>query len=183
VLLSDPAFKQLNRRMRNLMFGPRHVLPMKGVVVPIGVHEVVESFVDPSKRLAPRFADGFGEVARLALASNTFDLWIHSCLQTWEEHLRGQVTDECLGLCERVLNIDPRNAVALYHAAQGKRERDDFETARLYLMDLVHCWPSFGDGWLEMGRLCKLIGDAARARECILQARRFGVSAEEESLS
>lgn len=180
--VTDPAFKQINRRMRNLLFGKRTLVAMKGVVVPVGVYEVVESFLNPSGRLAPQFADDFAHVARQALASNTFDMWIHSCLQVWEQNANGGVTDDCLALCERVLNIDPPSAVALYYAAQGYRERGQLETARLYLEDLVHHWPGFGDGWLELGRLLKTLGDTSSARRALLQARRGGVAEDEEPL-
>jgi len=182
VFVTDPAFKQVNRRMRNLIFGPRQVLAMKGVLIPVGVYEVFESFVDPGERLAPAFAASFNSVAREALAANSFDLWIHSCLQVYEERQRKCVSDECVMLCENVLRIDPRNAVALYYAGQGAQERGALETAALYLSDLVRFWPALADGWLEYGRLLKRQGRLVEARTALLQARRNGVSNEEEEL-
>jgi class 3 adenylate cyclase len=182
ILLSDPAFKQVNRRMRNLLFGPRQVVQMKGIVVPVGVHELYESFVNPMPRLLPRCQTEFPEVARAALASNTFDLWTHSCLQVWEEATTGCISESCLRLCEQTLNIDPRNAAALYYSAQGIRERGDMESARLYLEDLVRYWPNFGDGWLELGRVLKTLGMLSEARRALLQSRRCGIDPAEEEL-
>jgi class 3 adenylate cyclase len=182
VFVSDPAFKQVNRRMRNLIFGRREVLPMKGVVVPIGVHEVYESFVNISRRIPPELSRRFRDVALEALRSNTLDLWIHSCLQVGSEAEQGCVTDEMYDLCRHVLNIDPQNAVSLYFAAQGARERDDRETAELYLEDLTRHWPHLADGWLEMGRLLKVTDRSAETRRAVLQARRLGVAEEEEEL-
>jgi hypothetical protein len=66
--------------------------------------------------------------------------------------------------------------------AQGARERGDLASARLYLEDLTHAWPGFADGWLELGRLLKKLNDPAAAHEAILQARRNGVTVEEEPL-
>lgn len=183
IFVSDPAFKLVNRRMRSLICGPRRVAKMKGVVVPIGVYEIIESFVNVRQRLAPQFAEGFEKIARKALETNSFDLWIHSCLQVWAEERNGhRVTDEYLDLCDHVLKIDPRNPVALLHAAQAHRERDDLETARLYYEDLTRFWPTLADGWLELGRTLKEMGETRSARRAILQAFRHGVGAEEESL-
>jgi tetratricopeptide (TPR) repeat protein len=92
------------------------------------------------------------------------------------------VTDENLERCRRILNIDPTNACALHHLAQGLRDRQQYETARLVYEDLTSYWPGFADGWLEMGRLLKLTGDVAGARTAILQARRYGVPEGEEPL-
>jgi class 3 adenylate cyclase len=175
IYVTDPAFKVVNQRLRNILFGVRKVDPMRGVVAPLGVYEVIDSFADLSKRLAPRFADGFEQVARQAIATNTFDLWIHSCLQVWAEAQAGKVTDENFALCRHVLQIDPQNAVALYYAGQATRERGDFESALLYLEDLTRFWPTFADGWLELGRLHKARGDAACAQRCFLQAQRHGL--------
>ena len=77
---------------------------------------------------------------------------------------------------------NPQNACALHHLAQGLRDRKDFETALLVYQDLTSYWPGFADGWLEMGKLLKMTGDAKGARSAILQARRCGVGAEEEPL-
>jgi class 3 adenylate cyclase len=179
IYVSDAAFKRVGRRIRNLLFGSRRIVPMKGMVLPMAVREVTDSFVDPSLRLAPRLADGFQAVARQALTSNTFDLWIHSCLQVWEESRQKCVTDESLELCEQILNIDPCNPVALYYAAQGRRERGELELARLYLEDLTAHWPTVGDGWLELGRLLRRLGEEPAARRAMVQAKRHGVTNEE----
>jgi len=104
VFISDPAFKLVNRRMRNLLFGPRSVGDLKGVITPVGVYEVFDSFIDVTRRLAPEFHKSFAETARTALATNTFDLWIHSCLQVSEAVQRGTPSEEALRLCEQVLN-------------------------------------------------------------------------------
>jgi class 3 adenylate cyclase len=182
IFVSDPSFKLVNRRMRNLTFGPRRVAPLKGVSAEVGVSELVECFVDPARRMPDELAKGFLEVARRALATNSFDLWVHSCLQVANAAEHGAVSDEALDLCKRVLNIDRANAVALYHAADGERERGNLEVARLYLEDLVRCAPTLGDGWLALGRLLLELGERSAARRCILQARRHGVTDDEEAL-
>jgi class 3 adenylate cyclase len=186
IYVSDPAMKRVNRRSRNILFSPRKIVQMKGVVVPVGVYEVVDSFLDPSTRLAPDRFKRFRNVALKAIGANSYDLWIHSCLQVSEEARNKKktkkVTDENLDLCRRTLNIDPKNASALHHAAQGMRERQDWETSRLYLEDLTGCWPGFADGWLELGRVLKKLGDTTGASHAIRQARRYGIDAVEEPL-
>ncbi len=183
IYVSDPAMKRVNRRIRNVLFSPRKIVQMKGVVVPVGVYEVVESFIDPSARLAPGLFEGFADVAHFAMETNAYDLWIHSCLQVADEARHGKkVTDENMDRCRRILNIDPKNACALHHLAQGLRDRGEFETALLVYQDLTSHWPGFADGWLEMGKLMKMTGDLATARNAILQARRCGVAAEDEAL-
>jgi class 3 adenylate cyclase len=182
IFVTDATFKLLNRRIRNLLFSPRSLRELKGVVGEVGVYEVVESFVDVSKRLAPQFALTFQEAAREAMATTAFDLWVHSCLQVWEEASAGEVTDDSLELCKQVLNIDPHNAVALYFAAQGERERDNPEKAALYLEDLTRFWPQLGDGWMELGRVQAALGKTAAARRSILQAYRHGVDEAEIEL-
>jgi tetratricopeptide (TPR) repeat protein len=121
-------------------------------------------------------------VARLALATNSFDLWVHSCLQVTESADEAPIGDAALDLCRKVLNIDPANAAALFYAAEGERERGRLEMARLYLEDLVRAWPTLGDGWLALGRLLRELGDTSEARRSILQARRNGVDEGEEPL-
>jgi class 3 adenylate cyclase len=183
IFMSDPAMKRVNLRTRHLLFSPRKILPMKGVVVPVGVYEVVDCFLNPETRLAPRLFEGFRSVAHNAIGANSYDLWIHSCLQVSEEARNNKrVTDANLELCKRTLNIDPSNASALYHAGQAMREREKFETALLYYLDLTNCWPGFADGWLELGKVYKKLGDMGAAHRAILQARRHGIPEEEEAL-
>jgi len=183
IYVSDPAMKRVNRRGRTVLFSPRKIVQMKGVVVPVGVYEVVDSFINPHKRVVQTLLDGFLEVAHKAMNTNAYDLWIHSCLQVYEEAKNGhKVTKENLDLCHKTLNIDPGNASALLHAAQGTRDAGDHETARLIYEDLTSSWPTFGEGWLELGRLLKKMGDPAGARRAILQARRCAVAPEEEAL-
>jgi len=182
IFVSDPSFKLVNRRMRNLLFGQRRVLPLKGVSAEIGVSELMECFVNPTRRMPPELAKGFLEVARLALATNSFDLWVHSCLQVAESADEAPIGDAALDLCRKVLNIDPENAVALFYAAEAEREHGRLETARLYLEDLVRSWPTLGDGWLALGRLLRELGETAEARRCLLQARRNGVDEGEEPI-
>lgn len=182
IYVSDSAFKRIGRKSRNLLFSPRHVPSMRGIVLPVAIREVHDSFMDLSKRLAPQCAAAFRNVAAQALRSATFDIWIHSCLQVWEERAHGQITDECMEMCRNLLTVEPSNAVALYHAAQGSCERGELETAKLYLDDLTHSSPRFGDGWLELGRLHKRTGKLAEARRALIQARRHGVSVDEEAL-
>jgi class 3 adenylate cyclase len=182
IYVSDPAYKRIGRKIRNLLFSPRRVLAMKGIVLPAAVREVSDSFMDVSERLAPQLASPFHRAAPAALNSATFDLWIHSCLQVWEQNTNKRVTDDCLELCRFVLGLEPGNACALYHAAQGERERGNPDTARLYLEDLTRQAPQFADGWLELGRLLKQTGEHDAAHRAILQARRRGVRLEEEDL-
>jgi class 3 adenylate cyclase len=183
VMVTDPAFKRINRKLRNLLFMPRRLVPMKGIVVPIAVYEVGECFLNLQTRLAPHFLSGFRQVAEEAMRANSFDLWLHTCHQVTEAALHEDtITDDCLEWCQRVLNIDPSNAGALFHAAQGMRERDDPETSALYLKDLTKNWPTLPDGWLELGRVQKILGDLKGARESILMARRLGVDPAEEAL-
>ena len=182
IFVSDPAFKLVNRRMRNLIFTARRMLELKGVPTPIGVYEVAESFVDPTRRLAPPFHKRFLEVATHALRADTFDLWIHSCFQVGAAAGDQPVTDDAMELCQQVLNIDPTNAVALFYAAEGHQGLGDLETAQLHLEDLVRFWPMLGDGWLALGRLLKEMGEPSAARRCLLQARRQGVRESEEPL-
>lgn len=180
IFLTEPAFKFLNRRLRNLLFGPRQSADMKGIVVPIAVRELVDSFVDPANLLAPDFVKDFGSVARRALRTHSFALWIYSCLQALEEGRSHRVSDDALSLCEEVLSMDPGNAVALYFAGQGRCERGDPEAARAYLEDLTSHWPTLADGWLELGRLLKRLGDEPAAGRALLQARRYGASEDKE---
>lgn len=183
IYVSDPAMKRVNQQIRNIIFSPRKILAMKGVVVPIGVYEVLDSFLDPTPRMAPQLFKGFRAVAHRAIEANSYDLWIHSCLQVAEEAASGKrVTKENWELCRRTLHVDPTNACALYHAAQAMREADNLDSARIYLRDLTGHWPSFGDGWLELGRVLKKLGDRNEARHAILQAYRCGIPEEEEAL-
>ena len=176
ILVSDPAFKQISRQTPNLLFGPRRVIDMKGVVIPVGVYELVDCFAQLSWRLKPTFAEAFRAMARKALRTNSFDLWIHSCLQILEEEMNDdRVSDDCAALCDQILNIDPVNPVALYYAAQAARERGDWETARLYLEDLTRHWPKLGDGWLELGNAQNQLGETREARRSLLQAHRRGI--------
>jgi class 3 adenylate cyclase len=162
IFLSDPAFKLLNLRMRNLILGSRRLLDLKGVSAAVGVCELVEAFVDPTRRLPPEWGKRFHEVARRALQTNTFDLWIHSCLQV-ANGARGQpISDDSLRLCHQ--------------------ERGNCDSACLYLEDLTRFWPGLGDGWLALARLHKRRGDARQARRCLLHARRHGVDPSEEPL-
>lgn len=180
VMVSDPAYKQINRRIRNLLFGSRRIVPMKGIVVPVGIYEVAECFMNIGKRLEPGLLRGFEKVGRQALQRNTFDLWVHSCWQLYQASVAGDlITDEALTLCEHVLTIDPLNPVALYHAGQAMVERKNLETAALYFEDLTGHWPALADGWLELARVYRAMGRPEPARTCLLQARRRGIPEQE----
>lgn len=179
IFLSDAAYKRIALLLRNLLAGPRMILPMKGVLVPVGVCEIEESFVDPYKRLAPEFQTGFQETAHTALAANSEEGWIHSCYQVWEESRNKCVTEECLNLCLGILKVSPTNAVALYYAGQGLVERNQPEIARLYLTDLTHYHTTFADGWLSLGLVCQQLGDTENAHHALLQARRHGIPEED----
>ncbi len=182
IFVSGAAFKRVNRRIRHLLFGPRRLVPMKGIVLPVAVHELIDSFVEPSCRMLPDFVERFTEVAEKAIASNSFDMWIHSCFQLAQGQLNACVTNESLELCKNALNIQPENAVALYYAAEALIERGEFASAILYLNDLTRLWPTFTDGWLELGRTARRIGDLQLASHAILQARRHGAGVDEEPL-
>ena len=39
IMISDPAFKLVNRRVRHLLFGPRRLVALKGVADEVGVTE------------------------------------------------------------------------------------------------------------------------------------------------
>ena len=80
--------------MRNLMFGTRLLHHAKGVDAPVGVYELVDSFVDPTRRLDADTAKGFTAIARRAVETNTFDLWIHSCLQVDTQSTCGTVQND-----------------------------------------------------------------------------------------
>lgn len=179
IFLSDAAYKRISQLLRNLLVGEGMVLPMKGVIVPVGVYEIEDSFIDPYKRLDPEFSEGFQNVARSALESNACEAWIHSCLQVWEESRNGKVTDECFDLCRRTLKSHPENAVAMYFIGQACQERKDPERARLYLEDLTRFHPTFADGWLLLAEVCKSLGDAPSSRKAILQAERHGIQIEQ----
>ena len=182
IFISGAAFKRVNRRIRHSLIGPKRLLAMKGIGVPVAVHEVIDSFVDPSARLDPQTIDRFRQVAKRAMQSNSFDMWIHTCFQLVEGVRNGCVCDECMELCRNVLNIQPDNGVALYYASQASVERSDFATAILYLQDLTRLWPTFTDGWLELGRAQKKTGALKAATRSILQARRQGAGVGEEAL-
>jgi class 3 adenylate cyclase len=183
IFLSDSAFKQINTKMRNLLFSQRQLMSLKGIVGNVGIYELHDSFVNPLRRLDPRYQESFRNILRVALENNSRDLWIHSSLQVIEEAEKECITDETFALCRQVVNIDPQNPVALYHLAQGYRERADRETAKLILGDLVSSWPSLGDGWLEYGKLLADDGDQEGAREAFLRARMCGIDEAEDFLS
>jgi class 3 adenylate cyclase len=183
IAVTDPAYKRVNTRLRNLLFGPRIRTEMKGIVLPIGVYEIVDSFVNPARRMAPQLMEGFETIARDALATSSFDLWIHSCLQVSSEAKQDRVSDSELAVCEQVLNIAPANAVALYYAAQGYQERGDDPRALLHLEDLTKVWARFADGWLERGKLLSKLGEKEAAHRCLQQARRLGAAEAEAMLA
>ena len=175
VYLSDGAFKQINLRMRNLFFGKRQHVHMKGVLGSIGVYELHDSFVNAVPRLEPDLARGFKEQMQAAFRNNSRDLWIHSCLQVSEEAALGCVSDPNFRLCQEVLAVDRENPAGLYYLAQGYRERDSMDKARLLLADLVQFWPSFGDGWLEYGRVLSKMGLREQAQCAFTRATLGGV--------
>ena len=179
IFLSDAAFKQVNLRMRNLIFGNRQHLQAKGIIGPLGVYELLDSCVDPVPRLEPQLAQGFKHQMKDALQNNSRDLWIHSCLQVSEEASQGCVTDSNLRMCQQVLAVKHESPVTLYYLAQGYRERNAWDKACLLLADLVRFWPSFGDGWLEYGRVLLKLGLHQESKVASVRAAMNGVSSEE----
>ncbi len=175
ILVSATAFKRVRRRLRNIIFSRQQITPMKGIVLPMGMHEVADSFVDISKRLAPQFLDGFQRIARQAIEANALAMWIHSCLMVYEEATAGSVSDELLTLCENMLHVAPDSPVALWYAAQAMDERNEFEFAVAYLEDLTQHWPQFADGWLQLGKMLERIGDRDGARRAAIRARQHGI--------
>lgn len=179
IFLSDTAYKKISQLLRNLLVSEGKILPMKGVIVPVGIYEVEDSFVDPYKRLDPEFIEGFQKVARSALESNTCEAWIHSCLQVWEESRNGKVTDECFEICRHTLKSHPGNAVALYFIGQAYQEHCDPERAKLYLEDLTRVHPTFADGWLLLSKVYQSLEDHPASRRAALQAERHGIPLEQ----
>ncbi len=182
IFLSDPAMMLINRRVRKLIFGQQRLLELRGMPTPVGLHELTDCFIDPVSQLEPDLGAQFLEIAESAISTETMDLWIHSSLQVARFSQQKKVSEGSLELCRRVLHIDPKNAVALFFAAEGEQELGHLETSLLYLEDLTSHWPTLGDGWLERARLHKRLGELEAARRCILQARRHGVRANEEKL-
>ncbi|HYC53668.1 MAG TPA: adenylate/guanylate cyclase domain-containing protein [Candidatus Binatia bacterium] len=172
LVVTDPTYKLLARRTRNLLFGPRSVSDMKGILVPMATRELVAAFVNPVRRMYPGFRSRFREAAALALTSNALDSWIHSCLQVCEEQSTEKVSDESMARCATMLAVDPYDPVSLYYAAQGWRERDDLIRADLYLDDLVRHWPNLGDAWLERARVAVARDRPADAQRFLLEALR-----------
>jgi class 3 adenylate cyclase len=179
IMISGAAFKRINRQIRNLLIGPKRLVPMKGIVLPVAVHEVVDSFLWIFDRLHPAVVESFRSIARRAIASSSFDMWIHSCFQLVEGQIACRVTDECMELCRDVLAIQPNNGVALYYSAEGLIERNDLEAAILLLTDLTKCWPTFTQGWLRLAWVAMTTGNRVLAAHCTLQSRRQGATPEE----
>ena len=84
IMISGAAFKRVNRRIRNLLIGPKDVARMKGIVMSVAIHEVIDSFIDPTDRMPPESRAAFSRVAHGAMKCNSFDVWIHSCYQLIE---------------------------------------------------------------------------------------------------
>jgi class 3 adenylate cyclase len=188
IYISGSAFKRVNRKIRHLLIGPKQMVHMKGIVLPVSVHELLDSFVDLTNRLHPEALGRFREMARRAIASNSFDVWIHSCYQVVEgAHCfnvvdgvrKNWVSDECLDLCREMLNLQSDNAVALFYAAEALIDRGEYASAMLYLEDLTRSWPTYTDGWLSLSRAAGLRGDRATATRAALQARRHGATADD----
>ena len=183
VLISGAAFKRVNRRIRSLLIGPKDLVRMRGIVMPVAVHEVIDSFIDPTARMAPESREAFAEVARGAMRCNSFDAWIHSCYQLIEARKHGQrVTDKNLEWCRDVLNLDPGNAVALYYAAGALVDLGPHAMAMVYLPDLTRRWPTFADGWLVLARTALKVDEPKVAAHAVRQARRHGAKDEEQPL-
>ena len=176
IFLSDAAFKQINTRMRNLVFGPRLMITAEGILGEVGLYELYESFVEPVRRMEPNLGSDFKERLSDAIENNSRDLWIHSSLQLSSEADFGHVTETAFHLCEQVLNMDASNPVALYYLAQGYAEHGDTETALSVWDDLTRFWPRFGDGWLEYGLLLEKSGHAEKARAAFIKAKLCGVA-------
>lgn len=77
-----------------------------------------------------------------------------------------------------------------FASVMGLREYADYVESfyRLCVEQCRHFFEVFhgkryrGDGWLELGRLLKQVGKIEDARGSLRQARRHGVSADEEAL-
>lgn len=183
ILLSEPAFKQVHFRLRNLIFGPPLRFEAKGILGKVVVHELAYTFLNPEKRLDPAFVEAVLPVVREIVTLSSQGSWVHDLYQAWNHGRHGGVAPEARALCERILRHSPDNPVALYHLAEAFRDEGDSATARVLLERLVSCWPQFGDGHLELGRLLTEEGNAAAARDCLLKAKLLGVDDAEELLA
>jgi class 3 adenylate cyclase len=182
IFISGAAFKRVNRKIQNLLIGPKQLVAMKGIVVPVAVHELVDSFLGLTARLHPDFLRTFRSVAKKAIASNSFDSWIHSCYQVSEGERNGKVSTGCMELCRDVLNIQPNNGVAMFYLAEGLKDLKQTAAAILLYRDLTCCWPTYTLGWLQLARAAKATGNLILAEQCVLQARRNGAADDDESL-
>jgi cytochrome c-type biogenesis protein CcmH len=67
-------------------------------------------------------------------------------LMTWLEATGQHVTDQALVALQKLITLDPENALALYYLGQAAAERDDPAGARLYWQRLLAMMPEESDG-------------------------------------
>ena len=180
ILLSDQAFKTVHLHQRNLLFGPCLQFQSKGILGTLSTFELAATFLKLEPRLAPAMVRPAKSVLWRAISATTRDLWMHDFHQVWSEARHGRVTDEAMVACRAVLHHEPTDPVALYHLAQGLRERDDLASARLVLQELTQAWPRFGDGHWELAKVLKASGFQEAGEDAARRAALLGI---EEALT
>lgn len=175
IFLTDQAFKQVNFRQRNLLFSDRQQAELKGILGQAGVYELAHTFMNPEPRLHPPFVQSVTEVFAEAIMIASQEAWIHDLFQVWSEAKHGKVTDEAMIMCRQVISHSPGDPVALYHLAQGLREKGDHAAAILLLREVTSAWPQFGDGFYELGKLLEVEGNTEAALAALRRADLLGV--------
>lgn len=175
ILLSDHAFKTVHLEQRNLLFGPCLQFASKGILGPLSAFELVATFLKLQPRLAPALLRPAWTVLSRSIRATTRDLWMHDFHQVWSEARHGHVTDEAMVACRGVLHHEASDPVALYHLAQGLRERGDLASARLVLQELTLAWPRFGDGHWELAKVLQAAGLPDAAADASRRAALLGI--------
>ena len=161
IFISGAAFKRVNRKIRQLLIGPKRMLPMKGIVVPVAVHELYDSFVDPSSRLNPDFLETFFEGRQAGDRVEQFRHVDSQLLSTRRRRAELCEVDRrrawtCAATCSTFSRtMEWRSTIW----PRGLIERDQLAAAIPLLTDLTHCWPTYTDGWLELARVAKKTGN------------------------
>jgi len=174
IFLSDQAFKQVHHLLRNIIFSKRLNYEVKGILGDVGMYEVAHTFLDSHRRVAPRFIEKLQGMLVEAINLATQDLWMNDLYQVWSNKQHEGVTDEAMEVCRRVLLHTPEDPSALYHLAQAHQERKEFKLAEVLLRELNHFWPHFADGYLEFGRLMRVMKHAVSAENAMRRAFLLG---------
>ena len=175
ILLSDHAGKLISQKVRNLIFGRRVLFEAKGILGHVGYRELAFTFLNPVERLSPVLALGVRGILDRAMHAATHGSWIHDLIQNWSEAESGCVTETAIEVARQMLSHEPTHPVALYFLAQGLKERNRWEDARLVLKSLTEIWPYFGDGQWEYAKVLRHVGDGEKAAEVFRVASLLGV--------